>query len=86
MKRITYHSKKTAQQRQFEQVVEKLRSQLAEMHETIKLMPVKGQTSKTCQRTQIENSLCEVEMCINGIELEDFTPNEFSDNFKLYYS
>lgn len=77
---------KTAQQRQFEQVTDKLRSQLAEMEETLKLMPRKGNNTATCQRTAISNYLGGVDSCINGIELEDFTPNEYSQDFKLSYS
>lgn len=78
--------KKTAQQRQFEQVVDKLRSQLAEMEETLKMMPRKGNNTATCQRTAISNYLGGLDFCINGIELEDFTPNEYSQDFKLCYS
>lgn len=77
---------KTAQQRQFEQVTDKLRSQLAEMEETLKLIPRKGNNPATCQRTAISNYLGGVDSCINGIELEDFTPNEYSQDFKLSYS
>ena len=77
---------KTAQQRQFEQVTDKLRSQLAEMEETLKLMPRKGNNTATCQRAAISNYLGGVDSCINGIELEDFTPNEYSQDFKLSYS
>ena len=77
---------KTAQQKQMEQVTDKLRSQLAEIEETIKLMPVKGNTSETCQRTAINICINELDSLINGIELEDFTPNEYSDNFQLSYS
>lgn len=79
-------NKKTAQQRQFEQVTDKLRSQLAAMEETLKMMPRKGNNTATCQRTQISNYLGGLDSCINGIELEDFTPNEYSGDFKLSYS
>lgn len=48
-------NKKTPQQRQFEQVVDKLRSQLAEMEETLEMMPRKGNNTATCQRTNISN-------------------------------
>jgi len=77
---------KAAQQRQFEQVVDKLRSQLAAMEETIKLMPRKGDNPATCQRIAIGNLLGGLDHCINGIELNDFTPNEYSGDFKLSYS
>lgn len=79
-------SHKSAEQRQFEQVVDKLRSQLAKMEETLELMPRKGNTPSTCQRTNISNFLGGIDSCINGIELEDFTPNEYSGDFKLSYS
>jgi len=78
--------KKTAQQRQFEQVVDKLRSQLAAMEETIKLMPRKGDTPHECQRIEISNLLGGLDHCISGIELEDFAPNNYSGDFKLSYS
>lgn len=77
---------KTAQQRQFEQTTDKLRSLLAEMEETLKLMPRKGNNTATCQRTNIGNYLGGIDSCINGIELNDFTPNEYSGDFKLSYS
>lgn len=79
-------SKKSAQQRQFEQTTDKLRSLLAEMEETIKLMPRKGNNTATCQRTNIGNYLGGIDHCINGIKLEDFTPNEYSGDFELSYS
>lgn len=79
-------NKKTPQQRQFEQVVDKLRSQLAEMEETLEMMPRKGNNTATCQRTNISNYLGGIDSCINGIELSDFTPNEYSGDFKLSYS
>jgi len=79
-------AKKTAQKIQFEQVVDKLRSQLEAMEKTLELMPIKGNTPSTCQRTNISNFLGGIESCINGIELEDFTPNEYSRDFKLSYS
>ena len=77
---------KTAQQRQFEQVTDKLRSQLAAMEETLKMIPRKGNNTATCQRTQIQLCLGELDSCMNGIEVEDFTPNEYSGDFKLSYS
>lgn len=77
---------KTAQQRQFEQTKDKFTSLLAEMEETLKLMPRKGNTPSECQRTNISNHLGGLDMAINGIELEDFTPNDYSNDFKLSYS
>ena len=79
-------NKKTPQQRQFEQVVDKLRSQLAEMEETLEMMPRKGNNTATCQRTNISNYLGGIDSCINGIVLQDFTANEYSGDFKLSYS
>ena len=77
---------KTAEQRQFEQVKDKFQSLLAEMEETLKLMPLKGNTPSQCQRTTISNQLGGLDHCINGIELEDFTPNEYSQDWELSYS
>jgi hypothetical protein len=79
-------SVKTPQQRQFEQVVDKLRSQLAAMEKTLELMPKKGDTANECQRHNILCTLQQLDHEINGIELEDFTPNEYSGDFKLSYS
>jgi len=76
---------KTPQQKQFEQVVDKLRSQLAAMEETLEMMPRKGNNTATCQRTAISNLLGGIDHSINGIELADFVPNEYSGDFKLSY-
>ena len=78
--------KKTPQQRQFEQVVDKLRSSLEAMNKTLEMMPKKGGTATECQRQNILCTLLELDHEINGIELEDFTPNEYSEGFKLSYS
>jgi hypothetical protein len=83
---LNIFSDKTPQQRQFEQVVDKLRSQVDAMRETLEMMPKKGDTSYDCQRHNILCTLLTLEHEINGIELEDFTPNEYSGNFKLSYS
>lgn len=77
---------KTAQQTQFEQVKDKFASTIKEMQNTLDLMPVKGNTSETCQRTAISIALLNLEYTINGMQLEDFTPNEYSVDFKLSYS
>jgi len=77
---------KSPQQRQFEQVVDKFRSQVAELEETIKLMPIKGNSKNDCQRINIQHHLNILDHFINGIELEDFIPNEYSGDFKLSYS
>lgn len=79
-------STKTPQQRQYEQVVDKFRSLLSEMEDTLKLMPIKDNVSEGCQRTHIATQINNLDYAINGIELEDFTPNEYSRDFKLSYS
>ena len=79
-------TKKTAEQRQFEQVKDKLETLLAEMEETLKLIPRKGDRPAYCQRINISNQLGGLDHCINGLKLEDFTPNEYSADFKLSYS
>lgn len=56
------------------------------MEVSLKLIPRKGNNTATCQRTAISNYLGGLDSCINGIELEDFTPNEYSGEFKLSYS
>ena len=78
--------KKTPQKRQYEQVVDKFRSLLSEMEDTLKLMPIKDNVSEGCQRTYIATQINNLDYAINGIELEDFTPNEYSGDFKLSYS
>lgn len=79
-------STKTAQQRQFEQVTDKLRSHLKAMEDTLEMMPIKGESMINCQRLNIQLYITHLTDCINGIKLEDFTPNEYSNNFKLSYS
>ena len=79
-------STKTAQQRQFEQVTDKLRSHLKAMEDTLEMMPRKDNCSQGCQRTFITTQINNLDYAINGIKLEDFTPNEYSNNFKLSYS
>lgn len=56
------------------------------MEKTLKLIPRKGNTPSECQRINISNQLGGLDHCINGFELEDFTPNEYSGDFKLSYS
>lgn len=86
LKGIFAKTSKTAEQRQFEQVVDKFRSQIAAMEELLKLMPVKDNVSEGCQRTYIATQISNLDYAINGITLEDFTPNEYSGDFKLSYS
>ena len=83
---LNIFNEKTAEQRQFEQVQDKLRSQLSAIEETLLMMPRKGNNPSTCQRTTISNLLGGLDHAINGITLEDFTPNEYSGDFKLSYS
>lgn len=77
---------KTPQQRQFEQVKDKFQSLLSEMNGVLELMPTKGDIKTDCQKLSILHHLKNLDYCINGIELEDFTPNEYSGNFELSYS
>ena len=77
--------KKLAQQRQFEQTVDKFRSAIAQLEEIVELMPTKGDSRNDCQKINILHYINQLDYCINGIELEDFTPNEYSQDFKLSY-
>ena len=79
-------NKKTAKQKLYEQVINKLQSLLKQMHDELEFMPTKGNSINDCQKTNIIYHLNQLDSCINGIELEDFTPNEYSGNFKLSYS
>jgi len=79
-------SKKTAQQRQFEQVTDKFKTAIENLNELIELMPTKGNSKTDCQKINILHHINSLDYCINGIEIEDFTPNEYSENFKLSYS
>lgn len=83
---FTKTNKKTAQQRQYEQVKDKLQTLLQQMHDELKLIPTKGNSKNDCQKINILHHLNILDSCINGIELEDFTPNEYSGNFKFSYS
>jgi hypothetical protein len=85
-KLINTMKKKTAEQRQFEQVKDKLTSLQAEMENVLELMPTKGAYSNDCQKMALLTIAKDFEHHINGIELEDFTPNEYSGDFKLSYS
>lgn len=86
LKGIFAKNNKTAEQRQFEQVQDKFRSHIAEMERLLNLMPVKDNVSEGCQRTYIATQINNLDYAINGITLEDFTPNEYSGDFKLSYS
>jgi hypothetical protein len=77
---------KTAEQKQFEQVKDKLISLVYQMQDVIELMPTKGNSKDECQKINILHHLITLDSCINGVELEDFTPNEHSGDFKLSYS
>ena len=83
---FTEQGAKTPQQRQFEQVKDKLISSLQKMQDDLLLMPTKGNSKNDCQKINILHHLNELDSCIAGIELDDFTPNEFSGGFKLSYS
>ena len=56
------------------------------MQDELNLMPTKGNCKNDCQKINILHHLNELDSCVNGIELEDFTPNEYSKDFKLSYS
>jgi hypothetical protein len=73
------------QKKQFEQTVNKFQSIIEEFKETLELMPTKGGAAIDCQKTCILTIICELDRNINGIELEDFIPNEYSGNFKYSY-
>ncbi len=77
---------KAPNQRQFEQVKDKLQSLLQQMQDVLELMPIKGNSKNDCQKINIMHHLNELDSCINGIELSDFTPNQYSEDFKLSYS
>ena len=80
------YTKKQAKKIQFKQVVDKLNSAVSNIEEILELMPTKGNNESDCQKTYLQAKLQEFERCINGIELKDFTPNEYSGDFKLSYS
>ena len=77
---------KTPQQIQFEQVKDKFESLLSEMNKVLELIPTKGDSKNDCQKINILHHLNVLDSCINGIEFDDFTPNEYSGDFKLSYS
>lgn len=79
-------AKKTAQEKQLEQVKNKFESLIEEMNDVLKLMPTKGDKRQDCQKINILHHLNILDSCVNGIELEDFIPNEYSGDFKLSYS
>ena len=83
---FTETNKKTAQQRQYEQVKDKLQTLLQQMQDELEHMPTKGNSKNDCQKINILHHLNVLDSCVNGIELEDFTPNEYSEDFKLSYS
>jgi hypothetical protein len=77
---------KTVKQRQFEQVTDKLKSLLDEISDTVELIPTKGGSKNDCQKINILHHLNMLDACINGIELDDFEPNEYSGDFKYSWS
>ena len=77
---------KKPQQRQFEQVKGKLTSFSQDIEKILELMPTKGAWATDCQKMALLTCLKDFEHHVNGIELEDFTPNEYSGDFKLSYS
>lgn len=79
-------ARKSARQRQFEQVKDKLTSLSQDIEKVLELMPTKGAWSNNCQKMALLTCLKDFQHHINGIELEDFVPNEYSGDFKLSYS
>ncbi len=77
---------KSAQKRQFEQTVGKLIYHTNNLEDIVNsLMPTKGNTSNDCQKTHLLNLISELYSAINGIELQDFKPNDYSVDFKYSY-
>lgn len=76
-------SPKPEHQNRYEVVKETLQDLVYKMENTLKLMPTKGNTSSDCQRTNLACKLNELSNAVAGIELEDFTPNEYSGDFKF---
>lgn len=81
-----FSTKKESRQRQFEQVKDKLYSQIQEIESILELIPKKGDTSIDCQRTGIQQKINEIDSLVNGLTIKDFKPNEYSTDFKLSYS
>jgi len=77
---------KTAQQRQFEQVKDKLTALSQDIEKVLELMPTKGAWANDCQKMALLTCINDFQHHVNGIELEDFTPNEYSGDFELSYS
>jgi hypothetical protein len=69
-----------------EQVKDKLETLLQEMDSTLKLMPTKGDSKNDCNKINLLCHINQLSYCVSGIELSDFTPNEYSGDFKLSYS
>ena len=67
-------------------LVDKFRSTIMELEKIVELMPTKGNSMKDCQKINILHHINELDHCINDRELEDFPPNEYSQQFKLSYS
>lgn len=81
-----FSTKKESRQRQFEQVKDKLESAVSNIEDILELMPVKGNSSNDCQRTHLQQLINEFSHGVNGIEIKDFKPNEYSGDYKLSYS
>jgi len=77
---------KSAQQRQFEQTVDKLIYHANNLEDIVNnLMPTKGSHSNDCQKTHLLSLISQLNSAINGVELEDFKANDYSGDFKLSY-
>lgn len=71
---------------QYRQVSLKLDDKVRELQDLIELIPKKGITSETCQRECISETITSLQTAINGLEEEDFEPNEYSGDFKYSYT
>ena len=79
-------NQKTAQQRQYEQAKDKMETLIQEFNKVLKLMPTKGSSKNDCQKINLLHHLNMLDSCVYGIKVDDFTPNEYSEDFKLSYS
>jgi len=77
---------KSAQKRQFEQTVDKLIYHANNLEDIVNnLMPTKGNTPNDCQKTHLLSLISQLNSAVNGVDLEDFKPNDYSGDFKYSY-
>ena len=77
---------KVKQKKQYEQTINKFHSAIAELNEIASLMPTRSNTPEQCQKNAIRLAIKKLEDSINGIELGDFEPNEYSGDFEFSYT